>query len=167
MDASRDEPPPTPLPPAVPPVPVLNYAQPERSDFRERMTRRVSPEVGLVLCGSIALLIAITAHVILGAAVVYAGLAWFAVAKLFQRRVARIWKVQASVAFGILGVGLILFLAPWAHEGFRNDFWRVYNQTYGGGTYRDSLRVAWAPALGTAWLVLVIVRGWGTGQAAR
>ena len=155
MHGSQDEPTPT----ATPPVPILDYARPGPSRMVRWLTRPLSPETGLLLWALAAVAIGLADRRVVGWTLLYCGLAWFAVVRLFRWRASWLWKLQAVAACGVLVIGMVLFLAPWAHEHYRADFWWLYNQTY-ASTYRESLRFAWIPTLGTAWLILVVVGAW-------
>ena len=157
MDQSDDDSVPTAV--TAPAVPVLDYAHPGPSRIVRWLTRPVSPEIGLVVWGLVALAIGIADRRDLAMVLVYCGLDWFAVVRLFRWRATWLWKLQAAAACVTLFVGLFHFLAPWAHEDYRADFWWLYNQTY-AWTYRESLRVAWIPALGLAWFFLAIAGAW-------
>jgi hypothetical protein len=81
------------------------------------------------------------------------GLAAYAVAVVLRWRTHWRWKVSTLLALTMLAIGIELFISPWRGEGFRMEYWTVYNQTYRWN--RDaSLRVAWVSGVGAVWLVL-------------
>jgi hypothetical protein len=136
-------------------VPVLDYGRPERRRPPRWLTARLTPERALVIwvVGSFAFGAieprGFYPHLVIG-------LAAYAIFALLRWRAQLVWKIQALLALILLAVGAELFVAPWRDENFSITYWTVYNQTYRWN--RDaSLKVAWIPLLGLAWLMLIVV----------